>query len=45
MTEALQRLGRDDINQLPVVSNGEMREILSSGRIMQIPQAKAERSM
>jgi CBS domain-containing protein len=43
--DALQAMGRDDINQLPVMSNGRMEGILSRGRIVQALQARTELSM
>ena len=45
VTDALHLMGRDDVNQLPVMANGELQGVLSRGRIMQILQAKAELSM
>lgn len=43
--DALQVMGRDDVNQLPVVSNGSMEGMLSRGQIVQVLQARAELSM
>jgi Zn-dependent protease/predicted transcriptional regulator len=43
--EALQAMGRDDLNQLPVVSHGRMEGMLSRGQIVQVLQARAELSM
>jgi CBS domain-containing protein len=43
--EALQTMGREDVNQLPVVSNGRLSGILSRGHIVQLLQSRAELSM
>jgi CBS domain-containing protein len=43
--DALQTMGREDLNQLPVVSNGRMEGMLSRGQIVQVLQARAELSM
>ena len=45
VADALHQMGRDDVNQLPVMSDGEMRGMLSRGRILQVLQAKSELSM
>jgi hypothetical protein len=41
----LHAMGRDDVNQVPVVSNGRMEGMLSRGQIVQVLQARAELSM
>ncbi len=38
-------MGRDDINQLPVVFNGRIEGMLSRSRIVQVLQTRAELSM
>ncbi|WP_447987407.1 site-2 protease family protein [Nitrospira sp. Nam74] len=43
--DALLAMGRDDVNQLPVMTNGRMEGILSRGRILQVLQARTELSM
>jgi Zn-dependent protease/CBS domain-containing protein len=43
--DALHAMGRDDVNQVPVVSNGRMEGMLSRGQIVQVLQARAELSM
>ena len=40
--DALQAMGRDDVNQLPIMSNGRMEGILSRGRILQALQTRTE---
>ena len=45
VVDALQAMGREDLNQLPVVSNGRMEGMLSRSRIVQVLQARAELSM
>jgi len=45
VVDALQAMGREDVNQLPVVSNGRLEGMLSRGRIVQILQTRAELSM
>lgn len=43
--EALQAMGREDVNQLPVVSDGRMEGMVSRSQIVQVLQARAELSM
>jgi len=43
--DALQAMGREDLNQLPVVSNGRMEGMLSRSQILQALQVRAELSM
>lgn len=46
VTEALERLGRDDLNQLPVInSSGRLEGIISRGHILQFLQTRAELDM
>ena len=45
VVDALQAMGREDLNQLPVVSNGRMEGMLSRSRIVQVLQTRAELSM
>jgi Zn-dependent protease/predicted transcriptional regulator len=40
--EAFEIIGRDDLNQLPVVSNGHFEGVLSRGQLLQFLQAHAE---
>lgn len=40
--EAFEIIGRDDFNQLPVVSNGHFEGVLSRGQLLQFLQAHAE---
>lgn len=39
---ALEIMGREDLNQLPVVDNNEVRGMLSRGQILQLLQTRAE---
>lgn len=43
--DALQAMGREDLNQLPVVANGRVEGMLSRGQIVQVLQARADLSM
>ena len=40
--EALELMGREDINQLPVVADGKLLGIFSRGEVLQLLQARAE---
>ena len=40
--KALEIMGREDLNQLPVVENNEVRGILTRGDILQLLQTRAE---
>lgn len=40
--EALETMGREDVNQLPVVSNGRLAGIISRGHILRTLQTRAE---
>jgi len=42
LTEALETMGREDINQLPVMSNGHLDGIVSRGHILRLLQTRAE---
>jgi len=42
VTEALQRMGREDVNQLPVVRDGQPVGIISRGHILQMLKTRAE---
>lgn len=42
VVEALQIMGREDINQLPVVSDGRLEGILSRSHVLQVLQSRAE---
>jgi Zn-dependent protease/CBS domain-containing protein len=45
VSEAFQVMGREDINQLPVVSNGHLEGVLSRGQILRALESRAELSM
>jgi predicted transcriptional regulator len=45
ITEALETIGRQDMNQLPVVSDGHLEGVISHGNIVQFLQARAERHL
>jgi CBS domain-containing protein len=40
--EALEVMGREDVNQLPVISGGRLQGILTRGHVVQLLQARAE---
>lgn len=40
--EALETMSREDVNQLPVVANGQLEGIISRGHILRLLQARAE---
>jgi len=42
LTEALETMGREDINQLPVMSNGHLDGIISRNHILRLLQTRAE---
>jgi CBS domain-containing protein len=42
LREALETMGREDINQLPVMSNGHLDGIISRGHILRLLQTRAE---
>lgn len=45
VTEALEVMGRDDVNQLPVVRDGRLEGVISRGHILQMLQTRAELNM
>ena len=45
VTEALEMMGREDLNQLPVVRGGRLEGVVSRGHILQLFQARAELNM
>lgn len=44
-SEALEQMGRNDLNQLPVVGNGRIEGVISRGNILQFLQTRAELNM
>lgn len=42
VAEALELLARDDVNQLPVVANGQLEGVISRDRVLQFLVARAE---
>lgn len=45
ITEALETMGCQDVNQLPVVADGRLAGVISRGHIVQLLQARAELGM
>jgi Zn-dependent protease/predicted transcriptional regulator len=45
VVQALEKMGREDVNQLPVVSGGRLEGVLSRSHILQLLQARLELSM
>lgn len=45
VAEALQTMGREDVNQLPVIEAGRMEGVLSRSHIMHVLQTRTELSM
>jgi len=45
VVQALETMGKEDINQLPVMSAGRIQGVLSRGHIVQLLQARLELSM
>ncbi len=45
VVEALEVMGRGDVNQLPVISDGRLEGIISRGRVLQLLQTRAELNM
>jgi Zn-dependent protease/predicted transcriptional regulator len=43
--EALEAMGRENVNQLPVVSGGRLEGMISRGHLMRLLEARAELSM
>jgi Zn-dependent protease/predicted transcriptional regulator len=42
LTDALETMGREDVNQLPVVQNSQVEGIVSRGHILRLLQTRAE---
>jgi Zn-dependent protease len=42
VTEALEVMGREDVNQLPVISEGRLAGVVSRGHILRLLQTRAE---
>ncbi len=42
LTQALERMGREDVNQLPVVQDGKLAGIISRGHILQMLKTRTE---
>jgi CBS domain-containing protein len=42
VAEALEMMGREDVNQIPVVQNGNLAGIISRGHILRVLQTRAE---
>jgi CBS domain-containing protein len=42
VAEALEVMGREDVNQVPVVQKGNLAGIISRGHIMRVLQTRAE---
>lgn len=42
VSEALEVMAREDLNQLPVVDNGELAGLISRGHVLQLLQTRAE---
>ena len=42
LTDALETMGREDVNQLPVMSNNHLAGIISRGHILRLLQTRAE---
>ena len=45
VVEALQRMGREGVNQLPVVSGGRLEGTISRGHVLQLLQMRAQLNM
>ena len=45
VVEALEVMGRGDVNQLPVISDGRLEGIISRARVLQLLQTRAELNM
>lgn len=45
VAEALEIMGREDLNQLPVVRGGRLEGVISRGHILQLFQSRAELNM
>ena len=42
LTEALETMGREDVNQLPVMSNGTLEGIISRSQVLRLLQTRSE---
>ena len=42
VTEALEVMAREDLNQLPIVANGELAGFISRAHILQLLQTRAQ---
>ena len=42
VAEALEMMGREDVNQMPVVQQGKLAGIISRGHILRVLQTRAE---
>lgn len=42
LTQALEQMGREDVNQLPVMSNNQLVGIISRGHVLRLLQTRAE---
>ena len=42
VAEALEMMGREDVNQMPVVQEGNLAGIISRGHILRLLQTRAE---
>lgn len=42
LAEALEIMGREDVNQMPVVQKGRLAGIISRGHILRVLQTRAE---
>lgn len=45
VAEALEVMAHDDVNQLPVVSDGRLEGVTSRGHVLQLLQTRAELNM
>jgi len=45
VAEVLETMGREDVNQLPVTSNGHLEGIIARGHILRFLQTRAELHM
>ena len=42
VTEALEMMGREDVNQMPVIQQGKLAGIISRAHILRVLQTRAE---
>jgi CBS domain-containing protein len=42
VTEVLETMGREDVNQLPVVSDGRLEGVISRGQVLRYLQTRTE---